>query len=176
MNATILKSVTTVLVLMAVSCAQQPVRENRTVTIVAVNFDQWQQKLSSYKGEIVVVDLWATWCRPCVESFPHMMKMYKKYSPRGVRFVSMNLDDRSDAQAVGQALDFLVKQNAAFDNYRMDERTPDAFEKLDLQDIPAVLIYDRAGKLRRRLTVEDPNVPFTDADVEKAILELLASA
>ena len=176
MNRTIMKSATVILLLMAAGCSRQPSRENRTVTITAVTFEQWQQRLVNYKSEIVVVDFWATWCTPCVESFPHMLKMYEKYRVRGVRFVSMNLDDRSDAQALEMALDFLVKQKALFENYRMDEKVPDAFEKLDLQSIPAVLIYDRTGKLRRRLTGDNPNAQFTDEDVEKAIQDLLGSA
>lgn len=144
------------------------------VTLVPVSFDVWQGKLASYKGDIVVVDNWATWCVPCVERFPHMVELYQKYRSKGVRFISMCLDDRDDPDALRRAEQFLVAQHATFENYRMDEVVPDAFEKLDLLGIPAVFVYDRSGKLRYRLTGDDPNHQFTDADVEGAIEKLLA--
>jgi hypothetical protein len=52
---------------------------------------------------------------------------------------TMNLDDKDDPDAIRRAEEFLVKQKAAFDNFRMNEITPDAFEKLDLLSIPAVM-------------------------------------
>jgi thiol-disulfide isomerase/thioredoxin len=147
----------------------------KSITLQPVTFAQWQQKLAGYRGQILVVDFWATWCAPCVERFPHMVALYGKYGSLGkVRFVSMSLDDRDDSQAVNRALEFLKKQKAEFDNFRMNEIVPDAFEKLDLLGIPAVFIYDPAGKLRYRLTGDDPNRQFKNEDVEAAIKALLA--
>ncbi|MDA2929489.1 TlpA family protein disulfide reductase, partial [Acidobacteria bacterium AH-259-O06] len=133
-----------------------------------VTHAEWHQELETFKGDIVVVDMWATWCIPCVERFPRMVEMYEKYHPEGVTFVSMCLDDRDDVQAVEGARQFLVEQNATFPNYLMDENIVDAFEKLDLLGIPAVFIYDRRGELRYRLTGDDPNNQFSDRDVEEA--------
>ncbi len=143
------------------------------ISLVPVTFPQWQKALSGYKGQIVVVDFWATWCAPCIERFPHIVQLHAKYGRRGIRFVSMDLDDKSDLQALDHAREFLVKHKAAFDNYRMDEVVPDAFEKLDLLGIPAVLIYDRDGKLRFKLTGDNPNKQYTNADVDSAVEQLL---
>jgi len=102
-----------------------------------------------------------------------MVRMHDKYRREGVRFISMCLDDRDDHEAVEEAQQFLVRQNAAFTNYLMDENIIDAFEKLDLLGIPAVFVYDRRGQLRCRLTGDDPYNQFTEEDVEEAIAELL---
>jgi thiol-disulfide isomerase/thioredoxin len=145
------------------------------VTLLPVTYDQWQQRLAGYRGNIVVVDLWATWCAPCVQRFPHMVELSKRYAgQKGLRFVSIAFEDRTDPAALQSAYHFLVKQNATFDNFRMDEIIPDAFDKLNLQGIPAVFLYDRSGKLRFRLTGDDPNRQFTSNDVEQAVRTLLA--
>lgn len=166
---------TIIAVLLLSGCSKQPLRQGKaaTVTLVPVTFPQWQRSLAGYRGQIVVVDFWATWCPPCIERFPHIVQLHEKYGRQGIRFVSMDLDDKSDPQALNRAREFLVKHNAAFDNYRMDEVVPDAFEKLDLLGIPAVFIYDRAGRLLYRLTGDNPNKQYTNEDVDRAIEQLL---
>jgi len=130
--------------------------------------------MDKLRGSIVVADMWATWCIPCIERFPHMIEMFHRYEEQGVVFVSVCLDDPGDAEAVAAARRFLAKQRATFANYLISENTADAFEKLDLMTIPAVFVYGPDGSERFRLTADDPNNQFTDADVEDAILTLLA--
>ena len=106
-----------------------------------------------------------------------MVQLYQKYGQDGrIRFVSMSLDDRSDTLALEHAKEFLIKQNAVFDDFRMDEIVPDAFEKLCILGIPAVFIYDGSGKLRFRLTGDNPNKQFTNEDVDSAIKDLIAGS
>ena len=150
--------------------------ESVAVTLTPVTFEQWQEELSALEGQIVVVDMWATWCIPCVERFPKMVELYHEYSSRGVTFVSMCLDDREDAEAVAYAREFLGKQKAIFANYLMDEIVTEGFVKLGLLGIPAVYVYAPDGERRYRLTADDPYNQFTDEDVESAIQELLAES
>lgn len=164
------------LTLLAGGCSRQPPAGagEASVSLIPVTFEQWEEERARLRGSLVVVDMWATWCAPCIERFPHMVGLHRKYGKEGVEFVSMCLDDRDDPDALKRAEEFLVGQQATFRNYRMDEIIPDAFEKLDLLGIPAVFIYDRAGDLARRLTGDNPNAQFTDEDVEAAIRQLLA--
>jgi len=144
-----------------------------SVELVSVTVDQWREEIGKLRGEIVVTDMWATWCIPCIERFPHMVELARRYAKDGVRFVSTCLDDPGDEQAVAYARQFLQEQNATFANYLIDDNIADSFEKLDLLTIPAVFIYGRDGEIRYRLTADDPNNQFTDQDVEEAIEELL---
>lgn len=101
-----------------------------------------------------------------------MVEMDRRYRDRGVRFVSLSVDNREDKAAVEEARRFLQKQNASFDNYLLDENILQAFEKLDILGIPAVFLYDRAGRRRYRLTGDDPNHQFTEKDIEQALSTL----
>lgn len=157
------------------SCARSPSAEaTPQPALQPLRFDQWQQQLASLKGQIVVVDVWATWCAPCIERFPHMVQLYQQYKDRGVTFVSMDVDDREDKQAVEGARRFLRQQNATFRNYLMDENIMQSFERLGLDGIPAVFIYDRAGRQRYNLNGNDPNHQFTVKDVDDAVAKLVA--
>jgi len=122
----------------------------------------------------VVVDVWATWCVPCVERFPHMVSLYQRYKNRGVEFVSMSVDDREDKAAIERARQFLIRQKATFRNYLMNENIMQSFEKLGVQGIPDVMMYDRAGRLRYDLNGNDPNRQATLTDVEDRLARLAA--
>lgn len=141
-----------------------------------VSYQQWQQVLSGYKPDIVVVDLWASWCISCIERFPHMVELERRYRDKGITFVSLNLDDRNDKEALEWATAFLNRINADFIHYHMDENLMAAFEQLDLLGIPVVLIYDRNGQERYRLTGDNPDKQFGERDVEEAVIALMNEA
>jgi thiol-disulfide isomerase/thioredoxin len=132
-----------------------------------------ERRLAALRGRVVVVDVWATWCAPCLERFPRMVALDRRWRDRGVSFVSLSVDNREDRQAVDEARRFLVRVGAAFPNYLLDENVLRGLEMLDLSGIPAVLVYDREGRLRHKLTGDNPNRQFTDRDVEEAVKALL---
>ncbi len=72
------------------------------VSFTPVSFPVWREKLASWHGDIVVVDVWATWCLPCLERFPHMVDLHERFGGQGVKFVSLSLDDRGDRAAVAR--------------------------------------------------------------------------
>jgi thiol-disulfide isomerase/thioredoxin len=154
------------------ACAGKPPAP--PVTLRPVHFDEWKRELASLKGNVVVIDVWATWCAPCLDRFPHIVDLSHRYQNQGVAVVSMSVDDREDKRAVELARRFLLEQKAAFRNYLMDENILDAFEKLGVQGIPAVLIYDRAGRQRYFLNADDPNHQFSAKDVDDAVAALVS--
>jgi len=140
----------------------------------AVSFSEWDTILENQRGNITVVDFWASWCTPCIERFPHMVEMHHEYQDKGVRFISLNLDEQGDAESIDWCNDFLATTRAVFANYHMDENMSEAFEELDLLSLPAVRIYATDGAEVYRLSGDNPYKQFTEKDVEQAILQLLA--
>lgn len=70
--------------------------------------------LSQYKGKVVYLDFWASWCKPCRQSFPWMDAMQKKYGDRGLVVIAVNLDeDRDDADRFLK--DFHTSAQVVFD-------------------------------------------------------------
>jgi thiol-disulfide isomerase/thioredoxin len=141
-----------------------------------VTFETWDEVLADLHGQIVVVDYRAGWCSPCIERFPLMVEMHHRYRDRGVQFISLNLDEQGDDEAIEWANDFLSRINAEIPNYHMDENMTEAFERLNLLGLPAVGVMDRSGDEARRLSGDNPFHQFTEQDVEEAVLELLDQA
>jgi len=52
--------------------------------------------LSSLKGQVVVIDFWASWCGPCRRENPHMVELYKELNPKGVEFFGVSLDEKKE--------------------------------------------------------------------------------
>ena len=56
-----------------------------------------QGALSQYKGQVVMVNFWATWCGPCQQEMPLLDQMYKKYKPAGFTLIGVNVDKEAPA-------------------------------------------------------------------------------
>jgi len=117
--------------------------------------------LSNYKGKVVLVDFWATWCPPCVASVPGIQKLYNKYHNKGFEVVGISLDEEKDA------LEKFVKLRKIpwpqhFDGKRFDG--PLAL-KYGLDVAPTTYLLDRDGKIIKLITPADD----LDQEVESAL-------
>jgi thiol-disulfide isomerase/thioredoxin len=97
--------------------------------------------LREFRGQVLYLDFWASWCAPCQQSFPWMQAMEDAYQTKGLTVVAVNLDrDRKDAQR------FLEKFHPSFD-VRFDPQGNLA-EQFKVQGMPTSLIIDRQGVVR----------------------------
>ena len=145
------------------------------VTLQKVSYDSFLKRVASNpnKPRYTIVDVWASWCGPCKENFPHVIEMHRKYADKGLAVASLSFDDPEKASDVENAKAFLRAQKATMTNYLLDEGEGVGFEKFGLNSIPAVFLYGPDGKEVKRFTWDDPNNQFTYEQVEKTVAELL---
>lgn len=109
-----------------------------------------QVSLSDYRGKVVVLDFWATWCMPCIASFPAMKKMVEKHDEVVFLFIATQEKQEGAQQRVKQ---FMEKNKYAFHTL-MDKPAagkPGAYEVVGaykVKGIPAKAVIDGKGKLR----------------------------
>ena len=95
--------------------------------------------ISQYKGKVVYLDFWASWCIPCRKSFPWLNKMREKYSPDQLAIVAVNLDKEH-----ALATDFLAQYPASFEII-YDPKSVTA-KKYNIPGMPSSILFDKNGK------------------------------
>jgi thiol-disulfide isomerase/thioredoxin len=95
--------------------------------------------LERYEGQVVLLDFWASWCDPCVRSFPWMGEMLERYGDDGLVIVAVNLDD--DPAAADR---FLEDHTYAFEHLRDSEGA--IAEKYGVRTMPSSILFDREGQ------------------------------
>ncbi len=98
-------------------------------------------RLSEERGHVVAVNLWATWCGPCVSETPALVRLHKELFAQGFRVVGISLDTVSDREARVRAF-----ENAYRVSYPM--AFPDGMSQMEagLTAIPTTLLFDRHGR------------------------------
>lgn len=132
--------------------------------------DGGAKKFSDYKGKVLIVDLWATWCGPCRQEIPHLIELANKYKSEGVEVIGLtNEDPTADAEKVREfSKQFKINypigwadQDLAMSIMRMGGRS----------GIPQTLIIGRDGRVRNHFVgfAAQISVPQLTAALEEAV-------
>ena len=97
--------------------------------------------LSSYKGKVVLLDFWATWCIPCKAEIPWFTEFEGKYKDKGFAVIGVSLDE--DGWKV--ITPYIAKVEARYQILLGDEATAKAYG--GVKDLPTTLLIDREGKI-----------------------------
>jgi thiol-disulfide isomerase/thioredoxin len=152
----------TLLVGRTAACAPTP-------PLPRADLSRLRKEIASLKGKVVLLEFWATWCEPCVRSFPPLVRLHKRYGRQGFEIIAVCVDS---AEREKLAAAFLRKRKARFRNFLKWTNDDDAFiSGVHPQwqgSLPASFLYDRSGRLRyRHLIVTEPAI------LERQIKELL---
>jgi peroxiredoxin len=97
--------------------------------------------LGEQRGQVVLVNFWATWCGPCRQEMPHLNKLYEKYKSSGFVLLGVNVDDDT-TQAAGVASKLGVTFPVLPDSDKRVSR------QYDLNAMPSTVLIDRDGRVR----------------------------
>jgi cytochrome c biogenesis protein CcmG/thiol:disulfide interchange protein DsbE len=166
-------AVTVVLIALAINLilfARSPgghgaVRSGREAPVFSGRLtDGASASLADYRGKVVLIDFWATWCEPCVEEMPVLERVHRRFAGREFSVVGVNAEGRGtvDATRIGA---FLHARGATYPSFVDDGRI---LTQYDVSQIPFMVLVDREGKIRRTYTGGMPERTLA-ADIESAL-------
>lgn len=148
----------------------------KPVELKVLDYDGIKSLIASHKGKVVVMDVWATTCPPCIKEFPGLVALDRKHGDQ-VACISVSNDflalpGEKPEDHHDEVLTFLEKQGATFDNVLSSTPDSDLYGKLDFPSIPAVFVYGPDGTLLKQFGKEGE---YTYAkDVTPFVEQLLA--
>ena len=123
----------------------------------AVDLKGQELSLKKFRGQVVLLDFWATWCAPCIAEIPHLKKVYEKYKDQKFEIIGISLDH-------GQAVldSYIEKQDITWPQF-LDNGT--VAKMYNVTGIPATFLIDGDGIVRK--------VTLRGRALDKAIAELV---
>jgi peroxiredoxin len=99
--------------------------------------------IANFKGKVVLIDFWATWCGPCVQELPNVLKAYEKYHDKGFEIIGISLDSDKD-----KLTSFIKKNNVTWPQYFDGQGWQSKLgSKYGINSIPATYLLDKEGKI-----------------------------
>jgi thiol-disulfide isomerase/thioredoxin len=131
----------------AVSSAGGRTEGNMTVSVDLLNQAKWLEIKQRYKDKIIFINAWATWCLPCKEEFPDLVKLARDYQNSDVVIIGISVDYPDEVES--KVIPFLNSQDVPFQNFVQNFKDPadliNMFNKKWRGAVPATFIYDKNG-------------------------------
>jgi peroxiredoxin len=137
----------------------QPAPEFKVVTTAGK-----QLSLSSLKGQVVVLDFFATWCPPCRDSIPHLMDLSRRYGKQGLQVVGMSMDE--DGEEVVR--DFVADKRVTYPVALIGQEIATSYA---IRSVPMMYVISKKGLVAERIMGYNETIGH---NLEQLIKKLLA--
>lgn len=128
-----------------------------------------QVSLLDFKGKVVILDFWATWCGPCVIEIPHFIELYKQYKDQGFTMVGISLD----RGGIGAVEAFVRKYKVNYPILMTDGRVDGVYG--GIKYIPTTFVIDAASNIRQKYVGYKDKAVF-EANIKALLAESEAGA
>jgi thiol-disulfide isomerase/thioredoxin len=119
-------------------------------------------RLSDFKGKVIILDFWATWCPPCRAEIPGFIELYKKYKDKGVEIIGISLDEGGVRDVLPFMKEFGINYTILIGNYKVTQ------DYGGIRGIPTTFVIDKKGNIRAKYVGYRPKEVF-----ERDIIMLL---
>lgn len=119
------------------------------------------KSLADYKGKVVLLTVWATWCFNCPDELASMQRVYSAYASQGLRIAAVSIDRGPSDETIRQ---FAQKLGITYDVLRDEDN--EILNTYLLRGPPGVIVIDRSGVIRRR------NIAAVDWDVDPRLAQI----
>jgi thiol-disulfide isomerase/thioredoxin len=117
--------------------------------------------LSSFKGKVVLIDFWASWCGPCRQSIPGIVKLYNKYKDKGFEVYAISIDEKKK-EWIKASKYFKMKYTQVNDKAGWESKVAALYK---VEAIPASFLLDKEGKI----VVVDADGKLLEAEIKKLL-------
>ena len=133
-----------------------------------------KRKFSEYRGNVVLLDFWATWCGPCLADIPKLKKIYEKHKSDGFEIIGMNAETIGDEdpdpafakEAATRARQIVATRGAIWTQATAASSLPVAVDVFGVKVLPTKVLIGRDGRIIARLGEKD--------DTEKVVAAAMA--
>jgi peroxiredoxin len=122
--------------------------------------------LADYKGQVVLVNIWATWCGPCREEIPSLQALYRDFAPRGFKIVAVSVDDPGKEREVEQ---FMRGYGVTFDV--LHDPAGAIRKTYQTTGVPENFVIGTDGVVRKKAYAQDWNAPENRALIGRLLDE-----
>ncbi len=123
--------------------------------------------LAQHRGKLILIDLWASWCGPCIKEMPHLKQLREKYAEDKIVFLPISLDKQISSWRETMNRMSMPKNNT----YLLLNASKTSFYKhYKINEIPRYMLFDKHGKIINDNTAAPSETPLTTL-LDKLILE-----